>query len=205
MEKEEGRSGYPLPYLGNNSDMQKVITMIMKKNYHPVIVFSFSKKGCESNALQLSKMDFNDESEKDLVKSVFENAIQSLGDDDRTLPQIEHLLPLLRRGIGIHHSGLLPILKEVIEILFQEGLLKVLFATETFSIGLNMPAKTVMFTSVRKFDGKESRWLSGGEYIQMSGRAGRRGLDVRGVVILMIDEKMEPAVAKSMLKGKSIN
>jgi ATP-dependent RNA helicase DOB1 len=201
MEKEEGRSGYPPPYLGNNSDMQKVITMIMKKNYHPVIVFSFSKKGCESNALQLSKMDFNDESEKDLVKSVFENAVQSLGDDDRTLPQIEHLLPLLRRGIGIHHSGLLPILKEVIEILFQEGLLKVLFATETFSIGLNMPAKTVMFTSVRKFDGKESRWLSGGEYIQMSGRAGRRGLDVRGVVILMIDEKMEPAVAKSMLKG----
>lgn len=183
--------------------MFKVIQMIMKKNYHPVIVFSFSKKGCESNALQLSKLDFNDEAERDLVKSVFENAIQSLGEDDRTLPQIVHLLPLLRRGIGIHHSGLLPILKEVIEILFQEGLLKVLFATETFSIGLNMPAKTVMFTSVRKFDGKEQRWLSGGEYIQMSGRAGRRGLDERGVVILMIDEKMEPSVAKTMLKGVS--
>lgn len=116
--------------------------MIMKKNYHPVIVFAFSKRGCESNALQLSKLDFNDEAEKDLVKSVFENAIQSLSEDDRTLPQIEHILPLLRRGIGIHHSGLLPILKEVIEILFQEGLIKVLFATETFSIGLNMPAKT---------------------------------------------------------------
>jgi ATP-dependent RNA helicase DOB1 len=181
--------------------MMKVIGMIMKKNYHPVIVFSFSKRGCENNALQLSKMDFNNDDEKELVKSVFENAIQSLKEDDRTLPQIEHLLPLLKRGIGIHHSGLLPILKEVIEILFQEGLLKVLFATETFSIGLNMPAKTVMFTGVKKFDGKESRWLSGGEYIQMSGRAGRRGLDVRGVVILMFDEKMEPSVAKSMLKG----
>ncbi|KAI8915772.1 rRNA-processing arch domain-containing protein [Gorgonomyces haynaldii] len=186
-----------------STDLFKVIQMIMKKNYHPVIVFSFSKRECESNALLVSKLDFNDDQEKDLVKNVFENAIQSLNEDDRSLPQIEHILPLLRRGIGIHHSGLLPILKEVIEILFQEGLIKVLFATETFSIGLNMPAKTVVFTSVRKYDGREQRWLSGGEYIQMSGRAGRRGLDERGVVILMIDEKMEPDVAKGMLKGVS--
>lgn len=175
----------------------------MIKNYHPVIVFSFSKRECESNALQLSKMDFNDDNEKDMVDAVFTNAIHNLGEDDRTLPQIEHILPLLKRGIGIHHSGLLPILKEVIEILFQEGLLKVLFATETFSIGLNMPAKTVVFTSVRKFDGKETRWVSSGEYIQMSGRAGRRGLDDRGIVILMLDEKMEPAAAKGMLRGEA--
>src|SRR3569623_218280 len=114
-----------------------------------------------------------------------------------------YILPLLRRGIGIHHSGLLPLLKEVIEILFQEGLLKALFATETFSIGLNMPAKTVVFTSVRKFDGDNFRWVTGGEYIQMSGRAGRRGLDERGIVILMVDEKMEPAVAKGMVKGSA--
>jgi ATP-dependent RNA helicase DOB1 len=91
----------------------------------------------------------------------------------------------------------------VIEILFQESLLKVLFATETFSIGLNMPAKTVVFTSVRKFDGMDTRWLSSGEYIQMSGRAGRRGLDTRGIVILMLDEKMEPAIAKGMLNGEA--
>ena len=185
------------------SDLFKLIKMINMKNYHPVIVFSFSKKECENNALQLSKLDFNTSEEKQLVKNIYENAISSLGEDDRVLPQIEHLLPLLQRGIGIHHSGLLPILKEVIEIMFQEGLLKVLFATETFSIGLNMPAKTVIFTSVQKFDGKSRRWLSGGEYIQMSGRAGRRGLDDRGIVILMIDEQMEPTVAKGMLKGVS--
>lgn len=184
-----------------NADLLKVITMIMKKNNHPVIVFAFSKRGCENNAMQLSKLDFNNDEEKELVGSVFGNAIQQLSENDRNLPQIAHVLPLLKRGIGIHHSGLLPILKEVIEILFQEGLLKVLFATETFSIGLNMPAKCVMFTSIRKFDGLNERWLSGGEYIQMSGRAGRRGLDVRGIVILMIDEKMEPDVAKSILKG----
>jgi ATP-dependent RNA helicase DOB1 len=103
----------------------------------------------------------------------------------------------------------------------QESLLKVLFATETFSMGINMPARTVVFTASRKFDGKVSnalrsaervllyshrccagtdfRWVSAGEYIQMSGRAGRRGLDDRGIVIQMIDEKMEPAVAKDIL------
>jgi ATP-dependent RNA helicase DOB1 len=81
------------------------------------------------------------------------------------------------------------------------GLLKILFSTETFAMGLNMPARTVVFTAVRKFDGEEFRWLTGGEYIQMSGRAGRRGIDDRGITILMVDEKMEPDVAKGMLKG----
>ncbi|OMJ30233.1 ATP-dependent RNA helicase mtr4 [Smittium culicis] len=183
------------------SDIFKIVKMIMVKNYNPVIIFSFSKRECESLALQMSKLDFNSEDEKNLVGEVFSNAISSLSEEDRKLPQIEHIIPLLKRGIGIHHSGLLPILKEVIEILFQEGLLKCLFATETFSIGLNMPARTVVFTSVRKYDGKEFRWVTGGEYIQMSGRAGRRGIDDRGVVILMVDEKMEPPVAMSMVKG----
>lgn len=91
-------------------------------------------------------------------------------------------------------------LKETIEILFSEGLLKVLFATETFSMGLNMPARTVLFTSCRKWDGKETRWITSGEYIQMSGRAGRRGLDDKGIVILMIDERMSPGAAKDIVK-----
>jgi ATP-dependent RNA helicase DOB1 len=106
------------------------------------------------------------------------------------------MLPLLKRGIGIHHGGLLPIVKEVIELLFQEGLLKVLFTTETFSMGINMPAKTVVFTSIEKFDGEEYRTVTGGEYIQMSGRAGRRGLDDRGIAILMANKKLEPDTAK---------
>jgi ATP-dependent RNA helicase DOB1 len=183
------------------SDLFKIVRMIMTKNYQPCIVFSFSKRECESNAMLVAKLDFNLEEEKRLVAGVFANALESLSEEDRALPQIEGILPLLKRGIGVHHSGLLPILKEVIEILFQEGLIKVLFATETFSIGLNMPARTVVFTSVRKFDGKETRWVSSGEYIQMSGRAGRRGLDSRGIVLLMLEERMEPAVCKRMLKG----
>ena len=184
------------------SDIYKIVKMIMVKNYNPVIVFSFSKNMCESYALQMSNLSFNEESEKAMVDKVFNNALEMLSEEDKQLPQIQNILPLLKRGIGIHHSGLLPILKETIEILFQEGLIKVLFATETFSIGLNMPAKTVVFTSVRKFDGVSLRWVTPSEFVQMSGRAGRRGLDDRGMVIMMIDEKMEPAVAKEIVRGE---
>ncbi|KAK7824073.1 hypothetical protein U0070_019759, partial [Myodes glareolus] len=123
--------------------------------------------------------------------------------DGKEEQKVEHVLPLLKRGIGIHHGGLLPILKETIEILFSEGLIKALFATETFAMGINMPARTVLFTNARKFDGKDFRWISSGEYIQMSGRAGRRGMDDRGIVILMVDEKMSPTIGKQLLKGSA--
>ncbi|KAL9646095.1 hypothetical protein ABK040_007973 [Willaertia magna] len=180
----------------------KLVNMIMKKNFQPVIVFSFSRKDCESRAIGLSKSNFNDEEEMALVQEVFTNAIDSLSEDDKKLPQVESMLPLLKKGIGIHHSGLLPIIKEVIEILFQEGLIKVLFATETFAMGLNMPAKTVIFTGVEKFDGVITRTLTSGEYIQMSGRAGRRGLDDKGIVILMLDDpNLREEDARQLMNG----
>ncbi|KAK0337891.1 ATP-dependent RNA helicase mtr4 [Friedmanniomyces endolithicus] len=187
------------------TDIYKIVKMIMMKNYNPVIVFSFSKRDCENYALQMSQLAFNDDSEKMMVSKVFTSAIENLSEEDRELPQIQQILPLLRRGIGIHHSGLLPILKETIEILFQEGLIKVLFATETFSIGLNMPAKTVVFTGVKKFDGTSLRYVTPSEFIQMSGRAGRRGLDERGIVIMMVDEKLEPETAKEIVRGEQDN
>ena len=192
------------------SNIFKIVKMIMERSFAPVIVFSFSKKECEAYALQMAKLDFNTPEEKKLVDEVFSNAMMVLSEEDRSLPQVENVLPLLKRGIGIHHGGLLPILKETIEILFGEGLLKALFATETFAMGLNMPARTVLFTSTQKFDGKDfrfpdhlserdlwnifvCRFVTSGEYIQMSGRAGRRGLDDKGIVILMVDEKLSPA------------
>jgi superfamily II RNA helicase len=186
---------------GAGSDVYKIVKMIMEKQYQPCIVFSFSKKDCESNAVAMAKLDLCDDTEKQLITQIFSNAMQALNDDDKQLPQVVNMFPLLRRGIGVHHGGLLPILKEVVEILFQEGLLKVLFSTETFSMGLNMPARTVVFTSVNKFDGVTYRSISSGEYIQMSGRAGRRGLDDKGIVIMMLDSQMEPAVAKEMITG----
>jgi len=183
------------------SNCFKIVKMIMERNFAPVIVFSFSKKECEAYALQMAKLDFNTNDEKKLVDEVFNNAMMVLSPEDRLLPQVENVLPLLKRGIGIHHGGLLPILKETIEILFGEGLLKALFATETFAMGLNMPARTVLFTGAQKFDGKDFRLVSSGEYIQMSGRAGRRGLDDKGIVILMVDEKISPSSGRELLKG----
>lgn len=186
---------------GNNGEVVKIVQVIMERDLKPAIIFSFSKRECEAYALGLNKFDYTSGEEKDLIQSTFENAIQTLSDEDRELPMISNVLPLLKRGIGIHHGGLLPIIKEITEILFQEGLVKCLFSTETFSMGLNMPARTVVFTNARKFDGENFRWISGGEYIQMSGRAGRRGIDDKGICILMVDQKMEPEVAKGMLKG----
>ncbi|KAF9570829.1 ATP-dependent RNA helicase mtr4 [Mortierella alpina] len=183
------------------SDIYKIVRTVIMKAHHPAIVFSFSKRECEAYALEVMDLSLNSETEAMFVADIFGKAMASLSEKDRNLPQISRMLPLLQKGIGFHHGGLLPILKEVIEILFQEGLLKLLFATETFSIGLNMPAKTVVFTSVQKFDGLKNRFLTGGEYIQMSGRAGRRGLDTRGFVIVMLNAKMAPSVAKEMVLG----
>uniref|UniRef100_A0A672K3C4 Superkiller viralicidic activity 2-like 2 n=1 Tax=Sinocyclocheilus grahami TaxID=75366 RepID=A0A672K3C4_SINGR len=154
------------------SNVFKIVKMIMERNFQPVIIFSFSKKECEAYALQVAKLDFNTDDEKKLVEEVFNNATDCLSDEDKKLPQCIN--------VCMHVCAL--------------------FATETFAMGINMPARTVLFTSARKFDGKDFRWITSGEYIQMSGRAGRRGMDERGIVIFMVDEKMSPAVGKQLLK-----
>ncbi|CAA0824781.1 Protein HUA ENHANCER 2 [Striga hermonthica] len=109
---------------------------------------------------------------------------------------------IANRGIAVHHSGLLPIIKELVELLFQEELVKALFATETFTMGLNMPAKTVVFSSVKKWDGDSHRYIGYVEYIQMSGRAGRPGKDEMGFCFIMVDDKMEMNTLKDMVLGK---
>lgn len=105
----------------------------MERKFQPVIVFSFSRRECEQHAMSMSKLDFNTQEEKEVVEQVFNNAILCLNEEDRNLPAIELMLPLLQRGIAVHHSGLLPVIKELVELLFQEGLVKALFATETAS------------------------------------------------------------------------
>jgi ATP-dependent RNA helicase DOB1 len=185
------------------NDINKLIKLIKDKNLTPVIVFAFSKKDCEQYALAISKIDFCSSEEKKNIELIYNSAINSLSQDDQELPQIKMMLPLILNGVGIHHGGLLPIVKESVELLFQEGLIKVLFSTETFSMGINMPAKTVVFTNIEKWDGEQHRWLGGGEYIQMSGRAGRRGLDDKGITIMMLKKSMDIDVCRNMLSGKA--
>ncbi|XP_060208973.1 DExH-box ATP-dependent RNA helicase DExH10-like isoform X3 [Lycium barbarum] len=189
--KAGGRSGKGGSGSSGVSDIYKIVKMIMERKFQPVIIFSFSRRECEQHAMSMTKLDFNTEEEKEAVEQVFHSAVACLTEEDRNLPAIELMLPLLQRGIAVHHSGLLPVIKELVELLFQEGLIKALFATETFAMGLNMPAKTVVFTSVKKFDGDSHRYIGSGEYIQMSGRAGRRGKDERGICIIMINEEVK--------------
>ena len=119
--------------------------------------------------------------------------------------QYHHLIALLQKGVAYHHSGVLPVLKEIVEILFARGFIKVLFATETFAVGINMPTKTVVFTSYRKYDDKSDthRMLTTSEYTQMAGRAGRRGKDDKGIVIYLPMRDPESSVfVQTMMTGK---
>ncbi|KZV67653.1 antiviral helicase [Peniophora sp. CONT] len=180
-----------------------LIGHLKKKNLLPVVVFTLSKKRCEDNAGSLTNVDLSTAVERSEVHVAIEKAVTRLKGTDRKLPQIARMRDLLSRGIGVHHGGLLPLVKELVEILFARGLVKVLFATETFAMGVNMPAKCVVFSSTRKHDGRSFRDILPGEYTQMAGRAGRRGLDPTGTVIInAADDLPEQTSLHTMILGK---
>lgn len=175
-----------------------LIDYLQKNDKLPVVAFTLSRNRCDRNLEALKSCDLCTGKEKSLIHLFFNRCIQKLKVEDRNLPQLLTLQDSLERGIGVHHSGILPILKEIVEMLFQTGLVKLLFATETFAMGVNMPARTVIFDAITKFDGKESRPLRPAEYIQMAGRAGRRGLDATGMVILICKNEVP---ARETLEG----
>ena len=181
-----------------------LVQHLRKEELLPACIFVFSKKRCEENADALSNLDFCTASEKSAIHMIIERSIARLKPEDRLLPQIRRLRELLSRGVAVHHGGLLPIVKEVVEILFAKTLVKVLFATETFAMGLNLPTRTVVFSGFRKHDGRSFRDLLPGEYTQMAGRAGRRGLDSVGSVIIVapgMDEAPPVAALRQMILG----
>ncbi|KAL0488400.1 cytoplasmic exosome helicase Ski2 [Acrasis kona] len=190
----------------HKSDWVKILELLKKKKLLPVVVFSFSRAKCEETAYGLTRVDLTTSGEKSEIHIFMESSISRLKSEDRQLPQVLRIKELLKRGIGVHHSGLLPIVKEMVEILFSKGLLKVLYATETFAMGVNMPARTVIFNQTRKHDGRNFRELLAGEYIQMSGRAGRRGLDTVGMVLINCEgmkEVPEEMVLNKMILGEA--
>lgn len=193
-----GRGGWGqrFPTRMNAKEQQQqiacLIEYLLDENQLPVVIFTLSRKRCDNNAEALEKQDLTTESEKHRIRTFFKKCIQRLKEEDRQLPQVRTMERLLMKGIGIHHSGILPILKEIVELLFQEGKLKLLFATETFAMGVNMPTRTVVFDSIEKFTGSDIRELLPSEYIQMAGRAGRRGKDKTGMVIILCKEKVPP-------------
>jgi len=168
----------------------------------PVIIFSFSKKKCDEIADYLKGQNLLSAREKGIVGGVISQALKRLNPVDARLPQVTRLKEMLLRGIAVHTSGYLPLLRETVEILFSRSLAKCLIATETFSMGVNFPARAVVFSGYRKHDGRGFRDLTPGEYIQMAGRAGRRGLDPVGTVILAAWSEIPGETnVKTLLKG----
>ena len=153
----------------------------------PVIVFSFSRKQCEEEAKRLQKRkSFIKDSET--KKQIQDICIKYFSPELQALTSTKDLVQSLSKGIGYHHAGLLPQQRFAVEELFSKGLLPVLFATETFAVGVNMPAKTVILNGLRKFDGQRFRTITSKEYFQLAGRAGRRGIDTEGYVITLLHE-----------------
>lgn len=157
------------------------------KDMLPCFFFVFSRINCERNAEQLLKaslFSYNKE-----ITNIIRKKLSKVTPEINKLCSTRVLRKTLPYGIGFHHAGLLPVIKELVEELFGGGYIKVLYTTETFAVGINMPAKTVCFQSLRKFDGINFRYLNSKEYFQIAGRAGRRGIDKEGFSFAMIDRR----------------
>src|SRR3989344_274016 len=168
------------------SQINIYVRFLRDRNLLPAFFFCFSREKCQRYAKSIS-VPLVDGQTACLIEQRFDRELRVFGTRFNGLHQVNELRSLLTKGIGYHHSGLLPVLKEIVEILFTESPIKVLFVTETFAAGVNMPTKTVVFTDLSKYDGyrKDFRLLLPEEYHQMSGRAGRRGLDTQGNVIIL--------------------
>jgi superfamily II RNA helicase len=183
--------------------LSSCIKMLNDKTLLPALAFVLSRKGCEQFAAK-TEADLLDSSDVAAALHIFDFHLRHHKANLENLPQYHSLRRLLQKGVAFHHSGVLPVLKEIIEILFTKGYIKLLYCTETFAVGINMPTKTVIFTGLSKYDDATGgmRLLRTDEYIQMAGRAGRRGKDPLGTVIYLPDRE-PPSVAemRSMLKG----
>ena len=165
----------------------------------PVNVFLLNRSLAEIIAKKIP-FNLNDHNETSQVIKLWNTHLLKYRDIYEKTDQWEFILNLAKKGVGVHHSGIIPILKEMVEILYENKLVKVLIATETFAMGVNMPTRTVIFTQTTKYDGKGTRPLRPEEYIQMAGRAGRRGLDDFGTVIILPETDIpSEADAKSMI------
>ena len=170
----------------NEFVLESVLRFLNQRDMLPAICFVFSRKNVERFAGNVNISLFPIDSK---IPSIIEHECESIlrklpnFDEYIKLPEFRFIVSCLQKGIAVHHSGIIPVFREMIELLFAKGYIRALFATETFAVGINMPTKTVLFTSLNKFSDNGNRWIHSHEYTQMAGRAGRRGLDTVGNVI----------------------
>jgi superfamily II RNA helicase len=163
-----------------------VLDLLAQSNSFPILFFCFSRKEVERRAKNEQDRNLLDHDEQQRILAHFDEILATF--QMQLDPQLRELRFLAERGVAYHHAGLLPLHKELVERLFTSGLLKLLFTTETFALGINMPARAVIFSSLRKFDGVGFDFVKSREYQQMAGRAGRQGLDTEGLVYSVIDD-----------------
>lgn len=167
-----------------------LIPYLYEKQRLPCLYFCFSRKMCEGNAYYYASLDkhgFLDKAKQEQILEKFDALCKQFDIVEEKV--ITDFRRLIACGIAYHHAGMLPTLKEVVERLFTSGLIRLLFTTETFAVGINMPACTVVFDSLEKFDGVSFRYLKTREYHQIAGRAGRRGIDSVGYVYAQVDPR----------------
>jgi ATP-dependent RNA helicase HelY len=190
-----------------SNDLLHVVPELRSLDMLPAIYFIFSRRGCRE-ALQrcaYHELDLTTAAEKEAIDRVAAERLQGLKDhDEEALFRRMIDARLLRRGLAEHHAGLLPYHKEMVEELFQRGLIKVVFATETLSLGINMPARGVVVSSFTKFDGVNFSNLTTGELTQLMGRAGRRGIDVIGHGVILKEADVEVGTIYEVAMGPTL-
>lgn len=189
-------------FLRRKPSSKRIVQYILEHKQVPILYFCFNRRACEYNAEQHSELNLlNDEEQQKVHTMVDELVAQyNLSGYDR----LEYLRSLWESGTAFHHAGILPAAKEIVERLFTAGLIKLLFCTETFALGVNMPASSVVFDELEKFDGVDFSYLMTREYNQMAGRAGRRGMDEVGYVYAqIIPEATDPIHLERLLYGNN--
>ncbi|MFA5038355.1 MAG: DEAD/DEAH box helicase [Candidatus Omnitrophota bacterium] len=187
-------------YFGRPNRLDTLLGHIERQKGLPAIYFAFSRRKTEDLAFELRGRNFLNNEEEKKITNIFLSLCEKYGLSQD--PSAREILPLVRRGIAFHHAGMLPTLKEVIEQLFTSHLLKLIFTTETFALGINMPSRSVIFDDLRKIYGRYARHLKTRDFYQMAGRAGRRGIDTEGFVYSRIHPtRIRPEEVKRIVYG----
>ncbi len=186
-------------------DRLRVIEELSERDMLPAIYFIFSRAGCDDAAAALARSSFTltTAEEKRRIQETVEPFIAPLSADDRAAVGCDAWLAQLRRGTAAHHAGMLPPFKEAVEACFTGGLVKVVFATETLSLGINMPARSVVIEKLTKFTGDAHEPLSPSSFTQFTGRAGRRGIDEKGYALVLWHPRHRFEAIGELVKNKS--
>ena len=170
--------------------LSDLISYIMNKKATPCILFYFSREKVENKARYAANLNFKIKKNVQL-RHLFEDIFDDITNEEYQLLNLDELYWMWSRGVAYHHAGLAPIVKEFVEFLFINRHIDILFATETLSLGINMPAKSIIIDSSFKYDGLKTRLISKSEFLQLTGRAGRRGIDSKGYAYINYDKRVE--------------